>query len=206
MWCVPALRVPLVHSLINHFRQIYGKVTSRNLPTCVHRSRLQSVLLGCSLQEIDPVLREHSSLSDTGEHLENTLYRIEHSSYASPHDACRPSPPRLQCRERPRTPHGSTSEAAAVGRARHAGPHECHCHLPLERARLHAQWPDFTQRPLIPRGLVPLPRLQSRDAADHRHCRCGPTSRVDPRSGTSGRLVRLSCSLSTSSHPPSNIL
>ena len=25
MWCVPALRVPLVHSLINHFRQNYDK-------------------------------------------------------------------------------------------------------------------------------------------------------------------------------------
>ena len=24
VWCVPALRVPLVHSLINHFRQILG--------------------------------------------------------------------------------------------------------------------------------------------------------------------------------------
>ena len=26
VWCVPALRVPLVHSLINHFRQNYAKV------------------------------------------------------------------------------------------------------------------------------------------------------------------------------------
>ena len=24
VWCVPALRVPLVHSLINHFRQNLG--------------------------------------------------------------------------------------------------------------------------------------------------------------------------------------
>ena len=24
VWCVPALRVPLVHSLINHFRQKFG--------------------------------------------------------------------------------------------------------------------------------------------------------------------------------------
>ena len=25
VWCVPALRVPLVHSLINHFRKKYAK-------------------------------------------------------------------------------------------------------------------------------------------------------------------------------------
>ena len=30
VWCVPALRVPLVHSLINHFRQKVG-VTSLDL-------------------------------------------------------------------------------------------------------------------------------------------------------------------------------
>ena len=32
-------------------------------------------------------------------------------------------------------------------------------------------------------------------------CRCVPGSRVDPRSGTSGRLVHLCCSLPASSHP-----
>lgn len=133
----------------------------------------------------------------------NTKY----SSHASPDDARLPPPRRLQCGERPRAPHGSTSEAAAVGRARHAGAHECHCHLPLERARLHAQWPDVTQRPLIPRGLVPLPRLQIRDAADHHHCRRVPGSRVDPGSGTSGRLVRLSAALCLPhlTPPPPNI-
>jgi hypothetical protein len=132
----------------------------------------------------------------------NTKY----SSHASADDARLPPPRRLQCGERPRTPHGSTSEAAAVGRARHAGAHECHCHLPLERARLHAQWPDVTQRPLIPRGLVPLPRLQIRDAADHHHCRRVPGSRVDPGSGTSGRLVRLSAALfACLISPPPNI-
>ena len=29
VWCVPALRVPLVHSLINHFRQKYASVRER---------------------------------------------------------------------------------------------------------------------------------------------------------------------------------
>ena len=29
VWCVPALRVPLVHSLINHFRQKTQRVTGR---------------------------------------------------------------------------------------------------------------------------------------------------------------------------------
>ena len=33
-WCVPALRVPLVHSLINHFRQ------KRLSPVCVSASPL----------------------------------------------------------------------------------------------------------------------------------------------------------------------
>ena len=132
-------------------------------------------------------------------HLETRTH--EHCSHASAHDARLPSPPRLQCRGRPWTPHGSTSEAAAVGRARHAGPHECHCHLSVERARLHTQWPDVTQRPRIPRGLVPLPRLQSRDSAKHHHCRCGPASRVDPRGGPSWRLVRLSAlSLTPAKH------
>ena len=31
VWCVPALRVPMVHSLINHFRQ---KPTPRKVPAC----------------------------------------------------------------------------------------------------------------------------------------------------------------------------
>ena len=36
VWCVPALRVPLVHSLINHFRQKLGLQTGRKLahPIC----------------------------------------------------------------------------------------------------------------------------------------------------------------------------
>ena len=29
VWCVPALRVPLVHSLINHFRQKYASASPR---------------------------------------------------------------------------------------------------------------------------------------------------------------------------------
>ena len=29
VWCVPALRVPLVHSLINHFRKIKSGVRSQ---------------------------------------------------------------------------------------------------------------------------------------------------------------------------------
>ena len=33
VWCVPALRVPLVHSLINHFRQ--SGVCERSLPRVV---------------------------------------------------------------------------------------------------------------------------------------------------------------------------
>ena len=165
------------------------------LQTCVRCVMLDRIVTRCSaaLDSCPPSSPQESSSTHHGGHAASP------PSILHPDDARLPPPPRLQCGERPRTPHGSTSEAAAVGRARHAGPHECHCHLPLERARLHAtshaQWPDVTQRPRIPRGLVPLPRLQSRDAADHRHCRRVPGSSVDPRCDTSGRLVRLCCSL-----------
>ena len=40
VWCVPALRVPLVHSLINHFRQMNFRIPETHTPTRVfpHRS------------------------------------------------------------------------------------------------------------------------------------------------------------------------
>ena len=54
VWCVPALRVPLVHSLINHFRQINVRgrtpacsshilahsICSSNNPTCSYNGRI----------------------------------------------------------------------------------------------------------------------------------------------------------------------
>ena len=39
VWCVPALRVPLVHSLINHFRQSRSLLSSRRTPASGSRSR-----------------------------------------------------------------------------------------------------------------------------------------------------------------------
>ena len=39
VWCVPALRVPLVHSLINHFRQNMYTVTSTAQRSATANSR-----------------------------------------------------------------------------------------------------------------------------------------------------------------------
>ena len=47
VWCVPALRVPLVHSLINHFRQKNGSaVLAVRGDTCSARARSRSLLVG----------------------------------------------------------------------------------------------------------------------------------------------------------------
>ena len=121
-------------------------------------------------------------------------------------DSHHPSPPRLRRCARPRLPYEATSEAAALGRARHARPHERLCHLPFGRACFHGQRSDYKQRPPVPRRLVQLPRLQSRDAADHHHCRRVAGSGVGIRSESSGRLVRLCCSLPYLTSPLPNLI
>ena len=105
------------------------------LQTCVRCVMLDRIVTRCSaaLDSCPPSSPQESSSTHHGGHAASP------PSILHPDDARLPPPPRLQCGERPRTPHGSTSEAGAVGRARHAGPHGCHCHLPLERACLHAQ-------------------------------------------------------------------
>ena len=43
VWCVPALRVPLVHSLINHFRQKVGLLENEPTAPAEHSVRNQTV-------------------------------------------------------------------------------------------------------------------------------------------------------------------
>ena len=64
VWCVPALRVPLVHSLINHFRQKYKYKThtrgdrEQPLQKCLsleHPCQSQSALLNIYIKTGQPL-------------------------------------------------------------------------------------------------------------------------------------------------------
>ena len=59
VWCVPALRVPLVHSLINHFRQSYLCGRCRQIGTCFVRGEFR-VLIHGRVRELDGKYAAHA--------------------------------------------------------------------------------------------------------------------------------------------------
>ena len=63
VWCVPALRVPLVHSLINHFRQIYRHVNDSVRGEANGLSISSRPLLGCSAEKSKACVRVQSEYS-----------------------------------------------------------------------------------------------------------------------------------------------
>ena len=74
VWCVPALRVPLVHSLINHFRQNYIHLSPQHMNQCPRFGETTDEMLPRTPRVTPCLARTLSVRSNT--------YQVQHCTHA----------------------------------------------------------------------------------------------------------------------------